>query len=187
MSVQLGPGDVAVDCGANVGDVTALLARGGATVHAFEPNPVAFAELERRFEGVGHVRCHRQAVAVGAGPRRLFLHERAEEDGLRWSTGSSLLSAKPNVRQESFVKVETVDLCDFLRGLGVQVRLLKLDVEGAEVELLDRLLDTGLVHSIDHIFVETHEEKIPELRVGTRALRVRLRHLGLSHVNLDWL
>ena len=41
----LGRGDLAIDCGANVGHVTAALARTGAEVHAFEPNPQAFSAL----------------------------------------------------------------------------------------------------------------------------------------------
>src|SRR3546814_4183293 len=42
---RLRPGDIAIDCGANVGRFTRPIAEGGATVHAFEPNPDAFAEL----------------------------------------------------------------------------------------------------------------------------------------------
>src|SRR3546814_19939216 len=44
---RLRPGDIAIDCGANVGRFTRPIAEGGATVHAFEPNPDAFAELSR--------------------------------------------------------------------------------------------------------------------------------------------
>ncbi|MFM7443241.1 MAG: FkbM family methyltransferase, partial [Tabrizicola sp.] len=39
IAAMLRPGDVAVDCGANRGDVTAVLAASGAVVHAFEPDP----------------------------------------------------------------------------------------------------------------------------------------------------
>ena len=45
---RLGPGDVAIDCGANLGAITRIMARGGAEVHAFEPNPDAYAVLKAR-------------------------------------------------------------------------------------------------------------------------------------------
>src|SRR5215213_9742927 len=35
----LKPGDLAIDCGANVGEITARMRASGATVYAFEPNP----------------------------------------------------------------------------------------------------------------------------------------------------
>ena len=185
-SVRLAPGDIAIDCGANVGTVTEQLAKKGATVHAFEPNPHAFAELERRFASAEHVHCYQHAVSDVPGNLRLFLHERSDEDEVHWSTGSSLLSQKPNVRPDKFVEVEVIDLCDFIRSLPDPVKVLKMDVEGSEVAILEKLIDTGLVHGIAHVFVETHEAKIPELRVSTSALRERIRHLRLHHINLDW-
>ena len=45
---MLDAGALAIDCGANVGDVTALLAAAGAGCIAIEPNPVAFARARRR-------------------------------------------------------------------------------------------------------------------------------------------
>jgi FkbM family methyltransferase len=185
-SLRLAPGDIAIDCGANVGKITEQLAQSGATVHAFEPNPHAYAELERRFTGVEHVHCYQKAVSDVSGTLKLYLHERSSEDEIHWSTGSSLLSHKPNVRTDKFVEVEAIDLCDFLGALSGPVKVLKMDVEGSEVAILEKMIDTELVYRITHVFVETHEVKIPELRVPTAALRERIRHLRISHINLDW-
>ncbi len=185
-SLRLVPGDIAIDCGANVGKITAQFAQNGATVHAFEPNPHAFAELERRFAGVQHVHCYQKAVSDVSGKLNLYLHERSSEDEIHWSTGSSLLSHKPNVRIDKFVEVEVIDLCDFLRSLSGPVKVLKMDIEGSEVAILEKMIDTKIANRIAHIFVETHEAKIPELRVATAALRERIHHLRIRHINLDW-
>src|SRR5690348_12928173 len=48
---RLGPGDIAIDLGAHVGTITERLARTGATVHAFEPDPDAFAILSAQMAG----------------------------------------------------------------------------------------------------------------------------------------
>src|SRR5215471_19231611 len=50
--MTVNPGDVIIDCGANIGDVTSLFARAGATVYAFEPNPLCFSILSRRFSAL---------------------------------------------------------------------------------------------------------------------------------------
>ena len=93
----LARGDVAIDCGANIGNVTSQLARGGATVHAFEPNPDAYAVLERRFERTETVHLHPQAVLDRAGVARLYFHVDAVHDPVGASIGSSMLAFKGNV------------------------------------------------------------------------------------------
>src|SRR3546814_14863771 len=110
---RLRPGDIAIDCGANVGRFTRPIAEGGATVHAFEPNPDAFAELSRNLAGFASVHLHQQAVAARPGAVKLYLHEFAETDPVKWSTGSSLLAFKGNVREEDFVTVDAVDFATF--------------------------------------------------------------------------
>src|SRR5262245_51819241 len=62
LELEVRPGDVMIDCGANVGDVTSLLARSGATIYAFEPNPLCFAILSNRFKAMSMVHCFNQGV-----------------------------------------------------------------------------------------------------------------------------
>jgi FkbM family methyltransferase len=178
-------GAVAVDCGANIGRVTALLAERGADVYAFEPNPHAFAVLERRFTANPRVRCLPQAVTATAGVARLYLHIEAQDDQVTWSTGSSLFAAKPNVDPAMFVDVETIDLDAFLDGLG-DVQVLKLDVEGAEIEILERLLESGRLAAIEHVLVEMHDRRIPGLEERGDKLRERLGVPAYRHVRLFW-
>jgi FkbM family methyltransferase len=182
----LGPGSLAVDCGANVGRVTALLAERGSEVYAFEPNPHAFEVLSGRFEANPRVHCLEQAVAATEGAARLHLHVDAGDDPLTWSTASSLLAAKPNVDAATFVAVETVDLDAFLGGLERPVTVLKLDVEGAEFEILERMLATGRLAAIEHVLVEMHDRKIPGYEERGAALRRQLAEPAYRHVHLDW-
>lgn len=184
---KLRPGrdDIAIDCGANIGDVTLELAAGGATVHAYEPFPEAFAVLEKRSRDLPNVHCHQCAVADCSGSTQLFLHRRQSDDPLEHSSGSSLVATKHNLDPHRCIDVETVALADVVRELG-QVRVLKIDVEGFEIRLFDHLLDTGAIHAIDQVFCETHEFKIPGLYRETQRLRQRLAAEGIEHVNLDW-
>jgi FkbM family methyltransferase len=185
-AARLSPGDIAVDCGANVGRFTLPLAQSGATVYAFEPNPDAFAQLSRDLAGFDNVRLHQKAVAETAGTVKLYLHEFAEDDPVKWSTGSSLLAFKGNVRENTFVTVEVIDFVAFLQELDRPVALLKMDIEGAEVAVLERLLESGLQDRVEQAFVEVHDRKIPELAERTDRLRALLRERGLTNFDLTW-
>jgi FkbM family methyltransferase len=183
---SLGPQDIAIDCGANVGEVTEVLAWNGATVHAFEPNPYAFDLLRRRFRYRSNVICHQAAVGVKAGTLPLYLHVNGVSDQVYWSTASSLLQVKSNVDPNRSVSVDVIDLGEFLSSLPHQAALMKLDVEGVEVEILDHLIDTGAIRQADRILVERHDHKIPELEAPMRALLDKLKQEGITHVRLDW-
>jgi FkbM family methyltransferase len=185
--LELGPDDVAVDCGANVGLVTSELARTGAYVHAFEPNPDAYAVLEDRFENVENVELHTDAVLDHAGPVRLYLHVDAVDDPVGSSIGSSLLDFKGNVDPSRFVEVQAIDLAEFVLGLGRPVAVVKLDVEGVECQIVHRLIDTNAVDRVGTVFVELHDRHIPELRAEYNGLRRRLEREGLAdRVLTNW-
>jgi 16S rRNA A1518/A1519 N6-dimethyltransferase RsmA/KsgA/DIM1 with predicted DNA glycosylase/AP lyase activity len=59
---KLNKDSLVFDCGANVGDITAKFASTGATVHAFEPDPLAFASLEKKFKTRSNVILHNKGV-----------------------------------------------------------------------------------------------------------------------------
>lgn len=186
-AAKLTPEDVAVDCGANVGKFTVIMARTGARVYAFEPNPAAFAELERNTAAFPNVKARQAAVTTEPGPVKLFLHKWAEEDPVHWSTGSSLLLEKNNVRDDRFTTVEGVAFAAFVRELGPRtISLLKMDIEGAEVAVLEQLLDEGLHTRIKEAFVEMHDRRIASLAAPSRRLRERLRAEGANQFCLDW-
>jgi FkbM family methyltransferase len=182
----LSAGKIAIDCGANVGLFTLEMAATGATVHAFEPNAHAFAELQKRSAAFPNVVCHRKAVSDRPGSLKLFLHENADRDPVKWSTGSSTLPFKGNVSKENFETVEAVDLVAFIEELGGRVALLKIDVEGAEIGILNRLIDSGVHGAVGQVFVEVHDHKISDLIAPTNALRNRIRDEGITNINLDW-
>ena len=180
-------GLVAIDCGANVGNVTAAFAARKAEVYAFEPNPAAYRVLTARFARDAHVHCSPLAVAARDGMATLYLHRNSASDPVKWSTGSSLYPEKGNVDRDAGVEVQTIDLSRFIASLGRPVHLLKLDVEGAEIEVLERLLDTGQLRDIRHVLVELHDRKIQSLEGPGAVLRGRLAQEGLDHVLLDWI
>ncbi len=182
--LELRRGDTVIDCGANVGDFTLPLAATGASVHAFEPDPVAFEKLKERTAGLKNVTLYNKAVSNEAGTARLYLHEDRDKDPLKTSTGSSLVATKTNVNTENYVDVEVVRFSDFVAAQGV-IKLLKMDIEGHEIEVLNDLIETGTVHNIKKAFVELHDRKNPQLATETQRLRERIKGTGVRF-DLSW-
>jgi FkbM family methyltransferase len=182
---ELAPGDIAIDCGANVGEIAQLMADRGARVHAFEPDPVAFEMLGKRFAGAANVTCHNVAVSNRAGRMRLYFRREHASDPLVYSVGSSLEAGKSDVDREAFVEVDVVPFADFVVRFP-RVRLLKLDIEGAEADVLGDLLEKDLLGRIDLVVVETHEEWVPGLGARLEALREQVAARRLRNIYFNW-
>ena len=187
--IEIQPDDIIIDCGANIGDITNYFQWRGARVIAFEPNKFAYEILQKRFEENTRVTCLEGGVAAPdqCGEVKLFLHENAQKDQVTYSTGSSIVQDKNNVNAEDYIMVKLIDLCKFIEGLKKPVKLLKIDIEGAEIDLLNALIDKGIAQDIPHIFAETHEEKVPSLRESTRKLKQRITDEKLFNINLNWI
>jgi FkbM family methyltransferase len=181
----LGPGSIVVDCGANVGVISERLARTGATVHAFEPDPEAFAALSARLAGFDNVFLHQAAVGPEAGRATLFASVRRKGGDTAYSASSSLFSESKRVSDEPFAEVRVVDFIDFLRSLAKPPELIKIDIEGSEVALLERMFETGVINDVGAVFVETHEKQLPTMRARTFALIDRARSCR-DRINFDW-
>lgn len=174
--------DTVIDCGANIGVYTEMLARKGATVHAFEPHPEAFRELQSRTSKFRNVHCHNQAVSNANGHMRLYL--KADDKSIGATQSASLMPQKDNISIVDFVDVEVIRLSEFVQTIGA-VRFLKMDIEGAEYLVLPDLIQTGAYRNIESIHVETHERS-PGLRPLHDDLLAMLRSYQVKNIDLGW-
>jgi FkbM family methyltransferase len=186
LSVKLKKSDIAIDCGANVGAITENLCKSGATVYAFEPNPYAFQVLLKKFSNKPNVHCIQKGVLDCNDNLKLYLHEFSDQDQVFWSDGSSLLDFKKNILKNKYVEVEVIDLSEFIDSLNAKIKLIKMDVEGVECRILKKLINSGQISKIGHIFVETHDHKIPELKAETDEIRAIIKERDIKNVRLDW-
>ncbi len=179
-------GAVCVDLGANIGDVTAQMVEAGAEVYAVEADPWAFAQLSERFAGVRSVHLRHAAVWDADGTLQLSRAPDFQADPASRSIGSSVLGHPRGADGQAGVEVPALDILTLLREIGRPVALLKMDIEGAEVAVLERLLGSEEADWIETIFAETHEILMPDLRPKLRALRERVRGIARPRINLDW-
>ncbi len=193
VTAMLGKGDIAVDLGANVGAVTEPLASTGASVFAFEPDPVAFAALARRVADRPNVEMINAAVGLAEGRVTLLRSVRFEDDPVAATVSSTVLSGKRDrdAAGTNDVEVRQVDLVAFLKGLIARhgrVAFLKMDIEGGELDLLPALSAAGLLDAIGYTVVETHQRKFPEKRKDFMRMRRQMSKLHSPlQLNLDWI
>lgn len=129
-----------LDIGANAGLMSLRMAHSGsAVIHAFEPVPTTFRELEynvRRNGFAGRIACHR--LALGDRTGEVEFHIPAIHGSVA-ASGRPLFPDGENARVP--VRMERLD--DIATSLGIsEVDLVKCDVEGAEILVMRGGLET---------------------------------------------
>jgi len=180
-------GGIAIDCGANVGEISYKLAKTGVQVYAFEPNPYAFEKLIAKVKFFDNVQCLKKGVWDRNIVTELYFHDMAENDDAFWSFGSSIIKEKGNVDKSRSTQVEIIDLTEFIEGLNKNIDLLKIDIEGAECELLEKFIEKELYKKVAITLVETHDSKIDGQKQKTDKIRKLIKDRGITNINLAWL
>jgi FkbM family methyltransferase len=190
IAAMLKPGDLAVDCGANMGVVTAQLAATGADVVAFEPDPFAFATLTEKFADMPNVTLINAAVGARAGTVRLMRADNFAANPVGASVKSTILDGGRRIDAGNSVEVPLIDFPAFVREKAAAggIAFVKMDIEGAELDILEVMDRDGLFEHVRSLVAETHERKFGELRPRYRALRQAIaQRYAPTKVNLDWI
>lgn len=137
ISLALNPGDTFFDIGANVGQVTQpaawLVGRRG-SVHSFEPSPTTIGYLLRRLVCMGLSNVVLNEFALGAVVGFATLYECVENYG---GSSSLRLGAAPGQHVSTGTPVAIKVLDDYVEQNSIsQIRLIKIDAQGAEIDVL---------------------------------------------------
>lgn len=179
MTDTLQPNDVVFDIGANIGVVSLLLAKGRpgqcVRVHSFEPEPANAAKLRRNIElnnESGAVTVHPFALGAAAGKFTLFVSGEA-------GTGThSLLEGTSAGKTPIEIDVCTCD--EFLRQQQLVPTVVKIDVEGAEGDVLKGMDQTLRSGSIRELFIELHPVPLATQNLSAADLTNWLSERGYS-------
>lgn len=138
MERLLKPGDTFIDVGAHVGYFSMIAAALGAgRVLAFEPNPHNFRALEENvvLNNAVIVSRYRGAVDSQYYPRAMWVNQDNDGGHAFWNVGEHPFNtkSKDNPKHE---EVNCVTLDYFVLRRNNPVHLIKIDVEGSELDVL---------------------------------------------------
>lgn len=130
---------------------------------SFEPNPILWP-----YYRLLPTKLHRSAAFTYDGTMKFFV-DPVDADG---STVMELkkvdATGSLTNQQCPTISVPCIDLDAFIRDNTIpsDYVVLKLDIEGAEYDVLEKLMRTGVVNRIDELFAEFHWERagIPQER-----------------------
>jgi FkbM family methyltransferase len=144
------PRDVILDVGGYTGDWAAQMrSRYDAFIHVFEPNPHQFEILRCHLSGDPKITLQRYGLGGNDSTERMSMAGMA----------SSVYDDSPfDAAASDHQEIQLRDVKTVFQELGLdEVALLKINIEGGEYDLLDRLIAQELHTRCRHIRVQFHE------------------------------
>ena len=153
---SINEGDTILDLGANIGYYSLLASQLiGKTgkVFAFEPEPRNFKILQKNIDLNNYNNIHAFQKAVSDENTSLTLYISEKDSGAH-----TIRPTKVEREFENEVKVEVVRLDDFLKDKTEKIDIVKMDIEGYEVEVLRGGMSTWEKVEKCKILIEVHPQ-----------------------------
>lgn len=155
-----------IDLGGYKGDWTSdLYSRYNCSIHIFEPVK-AFAEIiQLRFKKNLKIKVYQAGLAEADGNAIISLDEFASKITIEKELGNT-------------ERIELKEFNSFLSETGIQkIDLIKINIEGAEYELLNHLINTGTIDKIKVLLIQFHDF-IPDAESKRESIR---QALNITH------
>lgn len=73
--------------------------------------------------------------------------------------GATLIVHNDNISKNIKTKVKCIDISEYIKNLNLQIDLFWMNIEGAEYDIINHLLNTGTINRINYIYFEDHERR----------------------------
>ena len=189
-----------LDLGANIGQGYSWFSKffKGENIdfELFEPNPYCYKKL-KNYVNIKNkaVITHNLGVSTISGKVKFYgLKEEGDIYSLSGSIVKNHNSIHYKTKEENAIEIETINLGELLieKSKTHNKLIIKMDIEGAEVEILEKLISTEIANLIDILYVEFHSQyqvkseharilKVREKKIIKSLKKFKNLHLRLWH------
>ena len=164
-----------IDCGTNLGQGLKhfnnkfnLFNNPEFDIYTFEPNP--YIKLDSMFNNIKNLIKINKAVWIDEEPIKFIckgkkdfeLRKKYNEERFQGG-GSQILCTKkqydiPEHVEVDYINVEAINFSNFLKNNSNKYSeiIVKMDIEGAEFQIIDHLIENDTLKLIAELFIETH-------------------------------
>ena len=173
-----------LDLGANIGQGYSWFSKffKGENIdfELFEPNPYCYKKLKNNLKIKKQaVTIHNLGVSTKSGKVKFY---GLQEEGDIYSLSGSILKNHNSIhyesKEENAIEIKTIDLGEYIieKSKTYEKLIIKMDIEGAEVDILEKLISTEIVNLIDILYVEFHSQYQVKSKYS-RLIRVREKQI----------
>lgn len=145
------------DIGANVGDTVSIFHRmfPNSTIHAFEPNPDIFDKLKINSSSLSNVILNN--VGIGDKSGSLTLNRHKNSGATSFKDPNTITNPTYNNKIIDKIEVPVLTLDHYIQSSNtIDIDILKIDVEGFEMEVLKGISEDKLQNNVKVIMIEAN-------------------------------
>jgi len=149
-----------IDCGAHCGEsilrAKQLFGYDIQTI-SFEPIPYFANQLKEIYKNDPSSIIENAAVWINDDIKKFYIHKDITD-------GSSLLTLYGGVDEGYYIDIPCFDLSYWIKNTFTKddYLILKLDIEGAEYEVLNKMIEDGTIFMVNELWGEWHHQKIQD-------------------------
>lgn len=172
-----------LDCGCNIGQSTRYfinenIITSDMEIHLFDPNPYCIERAKLTLDQYNSYNIHFHQVGIWIeNCKKEFILEKCPVD-YRCQLNKDIIELKdtpsiggasnimgndwnkPHYIEDSLISnfglVECIDFSEFIDNLDAKNIICKMDIEGAEYKVLDKLIETNVIDKISEFYIEWH-------------------------------
>ena len=190
LAKYLQPEDIFYDIGANVGFFTIVAAKlvgSSGKVYAFEPEPENVSTLQHNIQinKFLHVTTIEKAVSCTTGQEKLLLSD--------YCGGHTLATISSQANSRQAINIDVISIDDLVKLKEIEPpTLVKIDVEGAEIDVLYGMSQTIkeckpiIIYEVDDKKPENLHSKQKEIDTFLQKNDYEIKNLAESYPTISW-
>lgn len=146
------------------------------TIYGFEPMPEQFENVTRRFQ-FDHLFIFNKGLSDHSGQVPVY--------GDNANLGASIYAEKRDTDERIVTYCEMLEASEFVNSLPSDATvIMKLNCEGAEIPILNNLIDTGAIHRLANVMIDFDIRKVSGREQEEQKILDRMATDGFARYSL---